>query len=218
MSVYTKEQLKEIAEVCKKADLFIISDETQDLFVYDSKHISIATLPGMDKRTVVLKSFATKIPVVDFSCGYIMTCKDIANQINKLAMNTYSSLPIFNQQIMLEFLQRREYFDFVKEKMRQRKDMFVKQLKSNQYFKLDYEPLAGNCVLLNCSGLLRGKSFKNSYELADYMVKRSKIYLGVVPSVLYGIDNYIVLYYSNIESSKVLDICKRLYGAKEENV
>ena len=56
--VYTMEELQEIAALAESHDLLVISDEAYERFVYDSNvHISIASLPGMDRRTLTLHSF-----------------------------------------------------------------------------------------------------------------------------------------------------------------
>lgn len=213
MSVYTYNELKEIAEVCKKNDLFVVSDERYDNLYYNDKYISIRNINGMDKRSIIIKSFISKIPLIDFNCGYIIAYKDIIDQLNKVIINVYKDIPIIQQSIILEFLKKNNYFDFVREKMKQKKDILISNLVKNEYFKLPYIPKSGNCLLLKYNNT-NFKSFRNSYEIADYLLKSKKIHIGVVPSIYYGIDGYIVLYYSNIDVNKIPIICKRLYGIK----
>lgn len=56
--VYTMQELQEIAQLAESRDLLVISDEAYERFVYDGNvHISIASLPGMDRRTLTVHSF-----------------------------------------------------------------------------------------------------------------------------------------------------------------
>lgn len=53
-----KKDLEAVAEVVKKHDLFVISDEIYSALTYTEKHISIASLPGMKERTIVINGFS----------------------------------------------------------------------------------------------------------------------------------------------------------------
>lgn len=56
--VYTMEELQDIAELAESHDLLVISDEAYERFVYDGNvHVSLASLPGMDRRTLTIHSF-----------------------------------------------------------------------------------------------------------------------------------------------------------------
>src|ERR1017187_7515984 len=70
--VFTLPELEAIAEVAIEHDLFVLTDEIYEYFVYDgAKHISPATLPGMKERTVVISGFSKTFSVTGWRLGYI---------------------------------------------------------------------------------------------------------------------------------------------------
>ena len=69
--VFSRTEIEEIAAVCKDHDLFLITDEIYEYFVYDgTRHISPATLPGMRERTIVISGFSKTFSVTGWRLGY----------------------------------------------------------------------------------------------------------------------------------------------------
>lgn len=70
-TVYTPDTLQAIAEVAIRHDLFVVSDEINEKIVFDGeKHVSIASLPGMRERTVVLNGFSKAYAMTGSRIGY----------------------------------------------------------------------------------------------------------------------------------------------------
>jgi aminotransferase len=70
--VFTLPELEAVAEVAIERDLFVLTDEIYEYFVYDgARHISPATLPGMRERTVVISGFSKTFSVTGWRLGYI---------------------------------------------------------------------------------------------------------------------------------------------------
>jgi aminotransferase len=70
--VFTRAELESIAAVVQEHDLFLITDEIYEYFVYDgARHISPATLPGMRDRTIVISGFSKTFSVTGWRLGYI---------------------------------------------------------------------------------------------------------------------------------------------------
>ena len=57
----TREDLEEIGKIVEEYDLFVISDEIYSELTYEQKHVSIASLPGMKERTVLINGFSKSI-------------------------------------------------------------------------------------------------------------------------------------------------------------
>jgi aminotransferase len=71
--VFTLSELEAIAEVVKEHDLFLITDEIYEYFVYDgSRHIAPSTLPGMKQRTIVISGFSKTFSVTGWRVGYVL--------------------------------------------------------------------------------------------------------------------------------------------------
>lgn len=69
--IFTRSELEAIAEVCIEHDLFLITDEIYEYFVYDgAEHISPSTLPGMRERTIVLSGFSKTFSITGWRLGY----------------------------------------------------------------------------------------------------------------------------------------------------
>jgi aminotransferase len=74
--VFTLAEIEAIAQVCQQHDLFLITDEIYEYFVYDGlRHISAATLPGMRERTVVISGFSKTFSVTGWRLGYVTADK-----------------------------------------------------------------------------------------------------------------------------------------------
>ena len=69
--IFNRAELEAVAAVCLEHDLFLITDEIYEYFVYDgAQHICPATLPGMRERTVVLSGFSKTYSVTGWRLGY----------------------------------------------------------------------------------------------------------------------------------------------------
>lgn len=66
----TYEDWLPVAEVVREHDLIVISDEIYAELTYDSKHVSIASLPGMQERTVVISGFSKAFAMTGWRVGY----------------------------------------------------------------------------------------------------------------------------------------------------
>jgi L-glutamine---4-(methylsulfanyl)-2-oxobutanoate aminotransferase len=83
--VFTREELKLIADLCVKWDVVCISDEIYEHLVYDGrKHISIATLPGMEDRTITVTGLSKTFGVTGWRLGYFHAAAPLTKQIRKL--------------------------------------------------------------------------------------------------------------------------------------
>jgi aminotransferase len=69
--IFTRAELEVVAAVCVEHDLFLITDEIYEYFVYDgAEHVSPAALPGMRERTIVLSGFSKTFSVTGWRLGY----------------------------------------------------------------------------------------------------------------------------------------------------
>ncbi len=70
--IFSRAELEQIAEIAIAADLFVLTDEIYEYFVYEgSEHISIATLPGMRERTITLSGFSKTFSITGWRLGYL---------------------------------------------------------------------------------------------------------------------------------------------------
>jgi aspartate/methionine/tyrosine aminotransferase len=97
-------EMAEIAELAKKHDLLVLSDEAYFDVLYDEKGKSIAALPGMAERTVILYTFAKKYAMTGWRLGAAIGPKPIIDCISKLNVNDESCTNHFTQWAAIEAL------------------------------------------------------------------------------------------------------------------
>lgn len=103
--VLTKEDLKAIADCVKdRDDVFVLSDEVYSRIIYEAKHESIASLPGMKEKTILLDGFSKTYAMTGWRLGYGVMRKDLAQKIAQLMVNSNSCTCAFTQMAGMEAL------------------------------------------------------------------------------------------------------------------
>ena len=95
--VYSRETLEGIAEVCRKHDLWLISDEVYDTQVWEGEHISPRALPDMAERTLVVGSMSKSHAMTGSRCGWIVGPEEAIEHLINLATHTTYGVPGFIQ-------------------------------------------------------------------------------------------------------------------------
>jgi aminotransferase len=92
--VFSLAEIQQIAAQCHAHDLFLITDEIYEYFVYDgARHISAATLPGMRERTIVLSGFSKTFSVTGWRLGYVTADKKWMGAMSYFHDLTYVCAP-----------------------------------------------------------------------------------------------------------------------------
>ena len=87
-TVYSRETLEGIADVCKAHDLWLISDEVYDTQVWDGEHISPRALPDMAQRTLVVGSMSKSHAMTGSRCGWVVGPAEVIESLINLATHT----------------------------------------------------------------------------------------------------------------------------------
>ena len=69
-AIMTAEELQVISDICKQHDIFVMSDEIYSELSYKGKHVSIASIPGMAERTIVINGFSKSFAMTGWRLGY----------------------------------------------------------------------------------------------------------------------------------------------------
>jgi len=109
--VYSLQTLQEIAEVCQRHDLWLISDEVYDTQVWDGTHISPRTLPGMAERTFVVGSLSKSHAMTGSRIGWVCGPAHAIGPMIDLATHTNYGIPGFIQEAGLFALQQGPDFE-----------------------------------------------------------------------------------------------------------
>ena len=83
-AIMEREDLEEIAEVIKKHDLYVMSDEIYAELTYKKKHVTIASLPDMRDRTIIINGFSKAYAMTGWRLGYALAPRVICEQMTKI--------------------------------------------------------------------------------------------------------------------------------------
>jgi len=95
--ILTEDDLKAVAEVAQQKDIYIFSDEVYLNIIYEGAHQSIASIPGMQERTIILDGFSKTYAMTGWRLGYGAMSKDLAEKIVQLQINCNSCTSTFSQ-------------------------------------------------------------------------------------------------------------------------
>ena len=103
-SIMTREDLEPVAEFVKEHDLYVISDEIYSELSYNGEHVSIASLPGMRERTIVINGFSKGFAMTGWRLGYCCGPEEILKQMIKLHQFAIMCAPTNSQYAAVEGL------------------------------------------------------------------------------------------------------------------
>ena len=83
-AIMARADLEKIAEVIRKHDLYVMSDEIYAELTYGQKHVSIASLPDMHDRTIVINGFSKAYAMTGWRLGYALAPRIICEQMTKI--------------------------------------------------------------------------------------------------------------------------------------
>jgi aminotransferase len=103
-SVLTADELRAIAKICIEKDIFVITDEIYAELSYGLHHTSIASLPGMRERTVVINGFSKSYAMTGWRLGYAVGPEVILSQMTKIHQFAIMCAPTNSQYAAIEAL------------------------------------------------------------------------------------------------------------------
>lgn len=131
-AVMRRSDLEAIAEVVRKHDLFILSDEIYASLTYGSeRHVSIASLPGMKERTVVVNGFSKSHSMTGWRLGYAAGPKEVIAPMTKLHQFAIMSAPTTSQYAAIEAMKNGdEDIEYMRSQYDVRRRLIVSSLNS----------------------------------------------------------------------------------------
>ena len=101
-AIMPRAELEALVPVILKHDLIVISDEIYSELTYNEQHVSIASLPGMRERTVVINGFSKAFAMTGWRLGYAMGPREIVAQMIKLHQFAIMCAPTVSQFAAIE--------------------------------------------------------------------------------------------------------------------
>ncbi|MGC8895543.1 MAG: pyridoxal phosphate-dependent aminotransferase [Candidatus Bathyarchaeia archaeon] len=197
--VLTKEDLKVIADcISNRDDVLVLSDEIYSRIIYEGEHESIASLPGMKEKTIILDGFSKTYAMTGWRLGYGVMRKDLAQKFAQLMTNSNSCTCTFIQMAGIEALKgpQNEVERMVSE-FRKRREVIVSGLNKIKGITCK-KPRGAFYVFPNIKG-----TGMDCRKLGDYLLNEAGV--AVLPGTSFGKygEGYLRLSFANsIENIK----------------
>lgn len=177
-AIMEMKDLEAIAEVIKKHDLFVLSDEIYSELTYKEKHVTIASLPGMKERTVYINGFSKAFAMTGWRLGYACAPKTILKQMLKIHQFAIMCAPTTSQYAAIEALKNcDEEVKAMKEEYNERRRYLVHEFK--EMGLPCFEPY-GAFYIFPCIK----KYGLSSEEFVNRLLQEEKV--AVVPGTAFG--------------------------------
>ncbi|MHB1347868.1 MAG: pyridoxal phosphate-dependent aminotransferase [Candidatus Humimicrobiaceae bacterium] len=194
-AVYSKMELEYIGEICLKNNIYIISDEVYEHFIYgDVKHFSIASFSDeMKDITITVNAVSKTYSMTGWRIGYCAAKDSIIKQMTKIQDQSTSNPSTPSQWAAIEAITgNQESVEAMRKEYEKRRDLIFKRLNRIKGINCNL-PEGAFYVFPEISGLF-GKRIKNAFEFAGELLEKAKV--AVVPGGAFGNDNYIRLSYA----------------------
>jgi len=214
-AVYSKKELEDIGEICLKNNIYIISDEVYEHFIYGGiKHFSIASFgDGLKDITITVNAVSKTYAMTGWRIGYCAADASIIKQMTKIQDQSASNPCTPAQWAAVEALEgNQESVELMRKEYEKRRDFIYKRLNQIKGISCNL-PKGAFYVFPEISGLFNDK-IKNAFEFAGELLEKAKV--AVVPGGAFGSDNFIRLSYATtlekIEEGmdRIENFCKEL--------
>ncbi len=176
--IMTKEDLEDIVSVLRDKDIFVLSDEIYGELTYGREHISIASLPGMRERTVLVNGFSKSYAMTGWRLGWAAAPKEVMQQMVKIHQYAIMCAPTASQYAAIEAVKNGdEDIARMREQYNYRRKVIVDGF--NKMGLSCFEPEGAFYVFpsIQSTGL-------TSDEFAEKLLRSQKI--AVVPGTAFG--------------------------------
>lgn len=210
-AVIKKEDLEVIAEIAKKRDLIVLSNEIYEKLVFDgSRNVSVASLPGMENRTLTVNGFSKSYHMPGYRVGYVAGPEIAIRKMKNIQSHLTISVNDVGQHAALAALKGRQGWieDAVKE-FENRRSWLVKWLNSIE---------GVNCQMPD-GGMYAFPNIKefgmSSFKFAEYLLKKARVW--VFHGTKFGPNGEGYLRISFLRSQKILrEASERIKATLEE--
>jgi len=203
--VADRKVLEEIAKIAIENDLIVVTDEVYQHLIYDdAEFVSIASLPDMKERTVIIDSFSKAYAMTGWRIGYAAGCREILRNMIKLHENVVSCINTPSQYGAIEALEGpQDYLQYMLDKYAARRKLIVEGINSIEKLSC-IKPKGAFYAFPNIT-----KTGMKSEEFAMELLKKTGVV--VVPGSGFGEagEGYIRISYATSEE-KIIEGLKRM--------
>jgi aspartate aminotransferase len=217
-TVYTEEELKSLAEVCRKYDFYIITDEIYEKLVYDNTSFkSFPSLGGMKDRTILINGVSKAYSMTGWRIGYAAASENIIRGMAKIQSHSTSCASSVSQAAALEALEGPQ--DFIAEMRAEfcnRRNFLFKELTAVRGITC-IKPSGAFYLFPNISYYFNKSTevlkVNNSFDLSMYLLYHAGV--AVIPGTAFGAEGYLRISYT-ASMQKLESAVKRIKKALED--
>ena len=216
--ILSSEDLKSIAEIAEKNDLWVLSDEIYSRIIYDGEFCSIASIDGLKERTIILDGFSKTYAMTGWRIGYGVMQKELATRIAQLITNCESCTATFTQIAAKEaYLGTQKDTEKMVAEFKARRDLIVGGLNDIAGIKC-FKPCGSFYVFPNVTEVCERLGFSDSKEFQKHLLYNANV--AVLPRTSFGVKNigesqeYIRLSYATSKDN-IIGGLKRIKKAVE---
>ena len=198
--VYNKNELEEIAEIAKKYNLIIISDEIYEKLIYDGEeHVSIASLSeDAYERTIVINGLSKTYAMTGWRVGYTASSTKLAKVMSSVQSHMTSNVCSISQYAALEALTGpQDSINMMKNAFEERRNFMMKKLEGIDEVSF-IKPQGAFYIMVDITYFIgksiNGIKINNSIEFAKILLEEEKV--AVIPGAAFGLENFIRLSYA----------------------
>ncbi len=198
-TVYRRKQLEEIAEVCLKYNIFVISDEIYEKLVYDGReHVSIASLsPEMQANTIVINGVSKSHSMTGWRVGYCAGPAEVIKRASRIQSHLTSNVCSIAQMATIAALTQDDgSVEMMRKEFDKRRRFLVEELNKLPNISC-YMPKGAFYAMPNISYYLfnNKKNLNSTVDLCNYWLE--KYHVALVPGQAFGALSYVRFSYAN---------------------
>jgi aspartate/methionine/tyrosine aminotransferase len=212
-ATYTREQLEEIAEVCVREQIWVISDEIYEKLIYDGqRYTSIASLNDKIKKiSVVINGFSKAFSMTGWRLGYAAGPREVIAACSKIQSHNTSNATSFVQKAALVALRDCSMeVERMRQEFERRRNAIVYRMRSLPGVSC-FSPSGAFYVMPNVTRYLDrefgGAPIRNTYGLSYYLLKEAHV--AVVPGEAFGTGAHVRISFAT-SMERIEEGCRRI--------
>lgn len=216
--VLSSENLSAIAEICLERDLWVLTDEIYSEFVFDSPFHSIAEIPGMQERTIILDGFSKFFAMTGWRLGYAIANPEISRHLANWCTNFTSCAPHFVQDAGLAAMRedKAPSLEMIKT-FKERRDLICDLLNKIPGISVK-KPRGAFYLFANVTKACRDLGLKNALAFQDFLLEKANVV--VLSQDFFGTpdpkekDQFVRFSYC-VSTENIINGCNRIRAAIE---
>jgi len=206
--VLSRASMEALADIAREHDLLVLSDEIYDRFVYDDEQelVSIASLPGMKERSIVLNGFSKSMAMTGWRLGDIAAPQEMIEPMNRLSFYMTAGATTFVQYAGVAALHEEDgSIERMRQEFKRRRDYLVEEINKLEHFSCK-KPEGAFYIFMNIR-----KTGMTSAEFCSYAIDKYR--LALIPSDAFGTNGE---GYARLSYASSMEVLERAIGILQE--